>query len=243
MHVQHLTMSQTALIIALLRETKQTPLCTAKTLALTSKTCQSAIEESLRRLQETCPMTIVDDCIHLTPEQRLRVAEIALTNGADPEQVARELSWQEFERFIRRVLDLEGYAATTHFIFKHSGRRFEIDVLGSKEPVVICVDCKHWHHGSAASKIKLAAKNQLQRAESLSHVFMSYGKKHGIARWRSTRLLPIVLTLADLSPTIIEGVPVVSALRLRDFLCQYSPWNEELRFVDVPLSLQALLTS
>jgi hypothetical protein len=41
----------------------------------------------------------------------------------------------------------------------------------------------------------------------------------------------------------MDGVPIVSALRLRDFLCQISPWDERLRFVDTPVHTQARLVS
>jgi len=234
-------LTNTAFHVALLEGTKHTLACRRSEILRKSKTCSSVVEESLEKLQQAGAVPSVGEEIRLTREQRLQVAEIAVTNGADPELVARELSWQEFERFISKLLNLEAYATVNHFIFRYCGHKYEIDILGAKEPIVLCVDCKHWHHGSAASKIKVAAKNQLTRAESLSEVFMSYGTKHKIGRWRSMRLLPIVLTLADASPKLVDGVPVVSAFRLRDFLSQVTPWTERLHFVHVPLFSQALL--
>ena len=236
-------MTNTTLHIALLHETREKSLCRRSEIIRTSRACSTVVEESLHSLQEAGALTIVGENIHVAADQRLRVAETAIMKGADPEHVARELSWQEFERFTSQVLRLEGYATANHFVFKHSGHRYEIDVLGAREPMVLCIDCKHWHHGWAASKIKAAAEHQLLRAQSLSEVFTSYGKKHQIAGWQSVRLLPIVLTLADLSPELVDGVPVVSAFRLRDFLCQISPWIEKLHFIQVPLSSQALLLS
>ena len=241
--MQPVAITNTALHIALLHETRQGTVCKRDEVVQTSRVCSSVVKESLETLQAAGALTVVGEEIHVTAEQRLRIAEIAVTNGLDPELVARELSWQEFECFTSRILSLEGYLTVNHFIFKHCGHRYEIDILGGKEPLVLCVDCKHWHHGSAASKIKMAAKNQLHRAQSLAEVFASYGKKHGIAGWGSVQLLPIVLTLADLSPKLIEGVPVVSAFRLRDFLCQVSPWTESLHFIHIPLSSQTLLIS
>jgi Holliday junction resolvase-like predicted endonuclease len=243
MPVQPAVITNTALHVALLHETRQGTVCKRDEVVQTSRVCSSVVKESLETLQEAGALTAVGEAIHVTAEQRLRIAEIAVMNGADPEPVARELSWQEFERFASQVLSLEGYVTANHFVFKNCGRRYEIDVLGSKEPMVLCVDCKHWHYGWAPSKVKAAANSQLLRAQSLSEVFTFYGKKHKIAGWRSVRLLPIVLTLADLSPKLMEGVPVVSAFRLRDFLCQVSPWTERLHFIHVPLSSQALLDS
>ncbi len=229
--------------ISLLHETKQNPACKTSEVMIRSKICRSLIEDSLVELQMAGAVTLADEVIYVTPEQRLRIAELAMTKGADPERVARELGWQEFESLAGRVLSREGYATSKHFILKHSGHKHEIDVVGAKEPLVLCVDCKHWHHGWAPSKIMKAAEQQLLRVQSLSEVFTTYRRKLRVMGWRSVRLLPAVLTLADLSSKMIGGVPIVSVLRLRDFLCQIDPWEETLRYVDVPPSLQTLLVS
>jgi len=229
--------------IALLHETRQNLTCKTSELVTRSRTCWSVVEDSLLKLQIAGAVDLAGEEIHITREQRLRIAELAITKGVDPERVARELRWQEFEGLADHVLSRQGYATSNHFIFKHSGHKFEIDVLGAKEPLVLCVDCKHWHHGWAPSKIMTAARNQLLRVQSLSKVFTTYTRKLHVIGSRSVRLLPIVLTLADLSSRLINGVPIVSVLRLRDFLCQIDPWVETLRFVDVPVSSQALLVS
>lgn len=195
------------------------------------------------KLQEAGIVTLTGEEIRVTLEQRMRIAELAILRGADPEKVARELRWQEFEGLAAQILNREGYVTVNHFIFKHAARRYEIDVLAAKEAIVLCVDCKHWHHGWAPSKIMAAARNQFLRVQSLSEVFAFYEKKHHIASWQSPRLLPIVLALADVSSKLVDGVPIVSALRFRDFLCQVGPWEERLRFVDVPVRSQTLLVS
>jgi Holliday junction resolvase-like predicted endonuclease len=192
------------------------------------------VEESLLKLRERGVVALAGEEIQVSFEQRLRIAELAIAIGADPERIAGELRWQEFEAFADQVLARDGFATMNHFVFKESGRRFEIDVIAAKEPMVLCVDCKHWHHGWAPSKISAAARNQLLRVLCLSQVFPVRGRKFSTATWRSVRLLPFVLTLADVSPKLIDGVPIVSALRFRSFLSEINPWIDELRFVDVP---------
>jgi len=220
--------------VALLHETRQKPICEMREVATRGNACRSLVEESLYRLQELGALTIAGEEVHVTPEQRLRIAELAVADGADPERVARELRWQEFEAFTNGVLHTEGFATASHFVFKCSGRRFEIDIVGAKEPLLLCVDCKHWHHGWAPSKLVAAAKNQLLRVMFLSVTFAICERRlPSIAAWRSARLLPVVLTLADVSSKLIDGVPIVSVLRFRDFLSTVNPWVEQLRFVDV----------
>jgi Holliday junction resolvase-like predicted endonuclease len=229
--------------IALLHKTRQNTVCRTDEIATRSKTCLPLVESFLLELRDAGVIALADEEIRVTSEQRMRIAELAISAGADSERVARELRWQEFEELAANVLDVEGYATARHFIFRNSARKYEIDVLGAKEPMVLCVDCKHWHHGWAPSRIMAAARNQMMRVLCLSEAHGSYGRKLRIADWRSARLLPIILTLADVSSKLVDGVPIVSTLRLRDFLCEVNPWDERLRFIDAPTHSQALLFS
>jgi Holliday junction resolvase-like predicted endonuclease len=242
-NAQDVPATNAALHTALLRETRQNPVCKISEIVVKSKTCPSVVEGLLVKLKEAGIVTLTGEEICITLEQRMRIAELALSRGADPEKVARELRWQEFEALAAQILNRDGYATVNHFIFKHGARKYEIDVLAAKETMVLCVDCKHWHHGWAQSKIITAARNQFLRVQSLSEVFAFYEKKHHVASRQSLRLLPIVLTLADVSSRLVGGVPIVSALRFRNFLSQVGPWDERLRFVDVPVRSQALLVS
>lgn len=233
--------SATLLHIALLHKTRQAPLCKASEIVAKSGTCAHVVEHFLAGLEEAGVVTLTGDGIHVTSEQRMRIAELAISGGADSERVARELRWQEFEEFAAHVLQVEGYATVKHFIFRNFARKYEIDVVAAKEPFLLCVDCKHWHHGWAPSRIMAAARNQMLRATCLSEASLFYGNRLRIGGWQSVQLLPMLLTLADVSSRLLDGVPIVSALRLRDFLCQVSLRDERLCFIDVPARSQALL--
>jgi hypothetical protein len=76
----------------------------------------------------------------------------------------------------------------------------------------------------------------MQRVVFLSKVFPTYLGRLSIGIWNSARLLPVVLTLADVSSRLVDGVPVVSALRFKSFLSELSPWVDQLRFVDARVS-------
>jgi Holliday junction resolvase-like predicted endonuclease len=242
-NAQDVAITNTVLQTVLLRETRQNPVCRIREIALRSKICPSVVKGLLAKLKEAGIVTLTGEEIRVTLEQRVRIAELAISSGADPEKVARELRWQEFEALAAQILNREGYVTVNHFIFKHVARKYEIDVLAAKDSIVLCVDCKHWHHGWAQSRIMTAATNQFLRVQSLSEVFAFYEKRHHVANGQSLWLLPIVLTLADVSSRLVDGVPIVSALRFKDFLCQVSPWDEKLRFIDVPARSQAFLLS
>jgi len=196
--------------------------------------CRSLVDESLAKLREAGAVAVSGEEIQVSLEQRLKIAELAVASGADPERVAKELRWQEFEVFASQILARDGFVTLNHLVFKSSGRRYEIDVVSARNPIVLCVDCKHWHHGWAPSRLLAAAKNQLLRVFSLSSVFAVYGKKL-CGGWRFAHLLPIILTLGDVSPKLIDGVPIVSAVRFRTFLSEMNQWVGCLRFVHVPV--------
>jgi len=227
--------------IALLHETRQNRPCQIHDVAASARACRSMVKQSLVMLQDTGALTLKDETILINREERIRIAELAIGAGADPEKVARELRWQEFESLANQILTRDGFSTLNHLVFRAEGRRYEIDVVGAKEPVVLCVDCKHWHHGWAPSKITAAARNQMLRVLSLSRVLPMYSGRLRIGNWRTVRLIPVVLTLADLSSRLVEGVPVVSALRLRSFLSELSPWVSEVRFVDAGIPSLSLL--
>lgn len=225
-------MTKASTHIAVLRQTRRIPHCLVSDVEMGSKISRTLLEESLVELHETGALTLDGEEIRVSPEQRMRIAELAIALGCDPEKVARQLRWQEFETFADQVLNKNEYATTTHFVFKCATRRFEIDVLGAREPMVLCIDCKHWHHGWFPGKIMSAAKNQLFRVESLSHVFARHEERLRTIGWKSVRLVPLVVSLADLSSRFVDGVPIVSALRFRTFLSEISPWVDGVRFID-----------
>jgi len=229
-------MTSAIIHIALLHETRENRVCQIRDLAASMRTCASLVKESLVQLQDTGVLALEEEAVLVSPEERLRIAELAIASGADPARVAKELRWQEFESLADQLLVRDGFTTLIHFVFKAEGRRFEIDVVGAKETLVLCMDCKHWYHGWAPSKITAAARSQMLRVLCLSRVFQTYTRRLPIKNCRSVRLLPIVLTLADVSSRLVEGVPIVSVFRLRTFLSEVNPWVESLRFVDARMS-------
>ena len=49
-----------------------------------------------------------------------------------------------------------------------------------------------------------------------------------VSRWDRSFAPPVLVTLADLSPRIFNGTPIVSILRLRSFLQELDPYSDEL---------------
>ncbi|HID17283.1 TPA: hypothetical protein EYP26_03225 [Candidatus Bathyarchaeota archaeon] len=137
------------------------------------------------------------------------------------EKVSKLLDWKEFERLSSSILEQNGYEPFLHFVFRDekTGKKHEIDVLGVKEFLILCLDCKSWRRGWYKSRISLAAKKQLERSEALGVELPSLARKLKLLGRRGKyKILPLVLTLADVPYRILEGSLVVPILRFKSFL-------------------------
>ena len=102
------------------------------------------VNDVLREYESRGLVTIHHDELSATPLQRLNLATLAINHGISIEQVAHNLEWQEFEDLAIRVLHHHSYSTKKHYRFKHHDRRFEIDIVGVKQPLILSIDCKHW---------------------------------------------------------------------------------------------------
>jgi hypothetical protein len=152
----------------------------------------------------------------------------ALEAQADVGRVCRKLDWREFEKLASRALEANHFSVTEHLMFKHNGHRYEIDLVGSKEPLLMCADCKHWRSGLGRTRIWNAARRQFERMLSLADEMPRLADRLGITAWKRTVILPIVITLSDTTRGLHEGIPIVPILRLRSFLKELNPLDRQL---------------
>ena len=177
----------------------------------------------------------VDNWVEVDSEQRLMLAIEALKADADVGRVCRELDWREFEELASRALEANHFSVTKHLMFKHNGHRYEIDLVGAKEPLLMCADCKHWSGGLGPSRIQKAARRQFERMRSLADEMPRLVDRLGITAWRRAVILPTVITLSNTTRGLLEGIPIVPILRLRSFLKELNPLDRELATIVVNL--------
>jgi len=151
-------------------------------------------------------------------EQRLKVASRAIELGADIERVCSFLKWEEFEDISILAFEANDFQVRKHFRFRWLGRRWEIDILGFKEPVIVSADCKHWHRGWAQSASGKAAESQIERTRALATAASSSRGRIGIEEWRHAYFVPVILSLVPPPFKFHRGVPIVPVLQMRNFL-------------------------
>jgi hypothetical protein len=152
----------------------------------------------------------------------MALAAEALRQGADPESVCRKLNWQEFEDITVIALNSNDYRTRKHFVFRSDKLRHEIDVIGVKGKLALCVDCKHWMYGWQRGRIINAVKNQVERTKALAAEAPKYQEKLMLGQENQLLLIPLLVTLADVSSRTVHGVPVVPILRMKAFLSELS---------------------
>ncbi len=151
-------------------------------------------------------------------ESRLKLAVKALELGGDVQRVSDALGWREFEAMAAVALEANGYSVKKNLHFKADGKRWEIDVVGCKKPLVLCVDCKQWHHGMHPATLSKVASLQSKRAEALADSMPASARELECAKWSQATFVPIILSLVPFSPKFISGVPIVPVLSLQDFV-------------------------
>jgi Holliday junction resolvase-like predicted endonuclease len=152
--------------------------------------------------------------------QRLKLAVYAIELGADFELICSFLGWKEFEGMASLILERNGYAVNKNLWFRHAGKRWEIDVVGYKKPIILCVDCKHWHHGMHPSALKKVAEEQRKRTIALAQSLPALVGKFEFASWDKTKIVPAVLSLFPGRFKFYDEVPIVPVLQFNDFINQ-----------------------
>lgn len=159
-----------------------------------------------------------NDKISVNSQQRLKIAEKAVLLGADIERVTRFLTWLEFENFSKSAFEASGFKVKKNFRFTWLRKRWEIDILGLKKPLVISADCKHWHKRWSGSASIRAAKNQIERTKALAEASKNLMNRIGVNGWKHAYFIPVVLSLSMPRYKFYKRTPIVSILQLKDFL-------------------------
>jgi Holliday junction resolvase-like predicted endonuclease len=195
-----------------------------------AKIASDIVSKLLGRLQNDGMVYLSGNVVEADSSSRLKLAVRALGLGADVECISDSLRWQEFEDLAAIALERNGYIVAKNVRFKHAGRRWEVDIVGYKRPLVICIDCKHWRHGMSPSALKKIAETQVERTRALGESVPNIYVELECAKWDKAKLVPVVLVLIPGSFKFYDKVPIVPVLQLQDFLTQLPACIESLKY-------------
>ena len=210
------------MIVETLKYTKGDKLLNISQIADRAKTTTEQVELILG------PMLQLEDPsgAHLTNSARFKLAFEAVRHGA-LQQVARALSWQEFEAFTEECLQTVGFDTQKGTIIKDESRRWQIDVIAKKSRMIFAIDCKHWESPGYDSKLTKAADHQ----KLALHALIQQMTGRGDVEREGVFALPIILTLFEPRSRLVDGAVVVSVEQFADFLEGVSPFSSELPFI------------
>ena len=216
------------LIISILKLTKNEPISN-KIFSKDAKIPSQIAENLLKKLQKGGLIYLRKNVVEADRLQRLKLAVRAIQLDADVERVSSFLQWKEFENIAAVAFERNSYSVKKNFRFKHAGRRWEIDIVGCKRPIAICVDCKHWHHGMYPSSLKKIVEEQVRRTFALAESLPELINKIECASWDRVKFVPAVLSLVKDRFKFYDNVPIVPVLQLRDFLGQLPAYADSLK--------------
>jgi Mn-dependent DtxR family transcriptional regulator len=216
------------LIISVLKLTKTGPALT-ENVNKDAHIPSATTRKLLGKLQNEGLVYLKQDSIEVESGGRLKLAVKAASLGADVEQISNLLCWQEFEEITALALKNNGYVASNNVRFKHAARRWEIDVVGCKKPLVICIDCKHWQHAISPSALKRIVDSQVERTKALADSLPDITLKLECTKWSAAKFIPSVLSLMPSSFKFYDKVPIVPILQMQDFINQLPAYTETLR--------------
>ena len=157
---------------------------------------------------------------------RFKLSILAVKLGA-LQQVARALTWQEFESFSEECLQATGFHTQKGVIVKDEVRRWQIDVIAKKGRMVLALDCKHWESPGYESRLSRAAEHQ----RLALHALLSKLTAKGESENEAPLALPMILTLYEPRARMVNGAVAVSVEQFADFLQGLSPYSTELPFM------------
>ncbi|MGQ9507205.1 MAG: hypothetical protein ACUVTB_05030 [Candidatus Bathycorpusculaceae bacterium] len=185
-----------------------------------AKISSQIIEKLLRKLQTQGFIYLRKSFVEADSLQRLKLAVYAIELGADFERVCSFLGWKEFEGMASVILERNGYGVKQNLWFRHFGKKWEVDVVGYKKPIILCVDCKHWRYGMHPSALKKIAEEQKKRTTALAQSLSTLVGKFEFASWNNAKIVPAVLSLVPGRFKFYDEVPIVPVLQFQDFINQ-----------------------
>lgn len=187
------------------------------------------VSDILKKLQEDGSVYLREKVLEANSVQRLKLAVYAIRLGADFERVSGFLDWKEFENIAALAFEMNGYKVKKNLPFKHAGRRWEIDIVGCRKPLAVCVDCKHWHHGMYPSALRKVVETQVERTFALAESLPKFVGEIECTSWEKAKLVPAILSLVKGRFKFYDNVPIVPVLQLQNFLTELPAQADKLK--------------
>jgi hypothetical protein len=193
-------------------------------------------EERIRLLTQMGIEADLDGEWILDRSHRINLALRAVSIGATPESVVKEMNWKDFEGFVAEILGENNFRCVESFRRRGTARirGMEIDVVGVRGTTIVSVDAKMWGVRSGkASALKTAAENQRVRTRRLGNNLERLSEKIGGLKTGHYSLMPLLVTWLVEDVKIHEGVPVIPVFKLNAFILNLHEYEDLIACTEV----------
>lgn len=208
------------LLIALLEKTRKEPVDRDE-LRASVRVTDEVYDQFLDQLTSESLIEDNGTLLEASLSQRMELATRAVKAGTDFERVGRALGWLEFEEMVAYVFEENGYRVSKRFRFTADGRRWEIDVLALRRPLIVCAECKHWSRGLGNMTARRIAETHMEKVRVLSENVGNLKSRLRLEGWKKATVVPIALSLQPARNKIYRRIPVVSIFELPDFISEF----------------------
>ncbi|MHA1264373.1 MAG: hypothetical protein ACTSRS_03980 [Candidatus Helarchaeota archaeon] len=172
--------------------------------------------------------------LRIIPSKKILLIEAAIRAGVGLDEIITTLHWHEFEHFCLHVLNHHEFITTQNFHFSLDKKRWEIDVIGLRPPLLFALDAKQWKTGSG-NALKTMVHHQITRVKALKtalhlpKISRKLCNNLQIRQLPPITLIPLLVTSKMYNIKLFEQVPIIPFFQLNQFL------------VDLPLYLEMIL--
>ncbi len=154
-------------------------------------------------------------------EDLVSVVYALMKLGVPPEKAVALLDWRKFEELCTKAFQMAGMQTIPRIRFSFEGRRYEVDVLGVCDNLIVIADCKMWSKGKHPKiyKVMEAADAQLDRAKALMYAIQLNDVSILESVEGSSTIVPVLITWLDIGHRMSKkGVAIVPIYMLPRFL-------------------------
>jgi len=129
-----------------------------------------------------------------------------------------DLTWQEFEQYIRDILDQNDFEVQFRKIFSHGDRRYQIDAVGYRNDLCLCIDGKKYGRGRH--------RTSSLKKEALKHYHRCKAHEEALG----IKSIPIIVSWIDDNLVSENGCIILPVHMLNDFLLNLESLLDELGY-------------
>ena len=168
----------------------------------------------------------------------------AIETGIDIDQIIEVLHWRDFESFCLTVFEYHEFQNLQNFHFTQNRKRYEIDVVTIKEPLIFAIDAKKWKTGHAGA-LKTVVENHSNRIKAFSQYLANplNRQKFQLKNSPAIRIIPLIITSKMYEIQIFQGMPIIPFFKLNGFITDIHSFLGSLQQFPIRMRTQKTLLS